>query len=145
MVFDTQSRFVSNLIVDQSDDNPAAVAAANQTPGSKNVNGGWRTLYHLIPNVTPDAGLSAPYNSWFTLFGQFFDHGLDLVNKGQSGAVFIPLQPGDPLFSNEPGAANFMTLTRATNLPGGDSCCWICSNCDSISILLRTSKSSIRR
>ncbi len=124
LVFDTQPRFVSNLIVDQSDANPAAVAAANQTPGSKNVNGvradGVPFTTNFIPNVTPDAGLSAPYNSWFTLFGQFFDHGLDLVNKGQSGTVFIPLKPGDPLFSNEPGAANFMTLTRATNLPGGD-------------------------
>ena len=35
--------------------------------------------------------LSAPFNSWFTLFGQFFDHGLDLVNKGGNGTVFIPL------------------------------------------------------
>nr|MDH4439877.1 hypothetical protein [Rhizobium sp.] len=36
----------------------------------------------LIENVAPDEGLSASYNSWFTLFGQFFDHGLDLVEKG---------------------------------------------------------------
>jgi Ca2+-binding RTX toxin-like protein len=49
------------------------------------------------PNVATDVGLSAPFNSWFTLFGQFFDHGLDLVNKGGSGTVFIPLQPDDPL------------------------------------------------
>ena len=34
----------------------------------------------------------------FTFFGQFFDHGLDLVNKGGSGTVFVPLQPDDPLF-----------------------------------------------
>ena len=51
-----------------------------------------------ITNVAPDDGLSAPFNSWFTLFGQFFDHGLDLVNKGGSGTVFIPLQPDDPLY-----------------------------------------------
>ena len=51
-----------------------------------------------IPNVAPDEGLSAPFNSWFTLFGQFFDHGLDLVNKGGSGTVFIPLMPDDPLY-----------------------------------------------
>ena len=55
-----------------------------------------------ITNVTPDVGLSAPFNSWFTFFGQFFDHGLDLVNKGGSGTVFIPLQPDDPLYV--PGA-----------------------------------------
>ena len=51
-----------------------------------------------ITNVSPDVGLSAPFNSWFTLFGQFFDHGLDLVNKGGSGTVFVPLQPDDPLY-----------------------------------------------
>ena len=44
----------------------------------------------FIGNVTPDAGLSAPFNSWFTLFGQFFDHGLDLVTKGGSGTVMHP-------------------------------------------------------
>src|SRR5690606_9567685 len=51
-----------------------------------------------IKNVAPDEGLSAPFNSWFTLFGQFFDHGLDLVAKGGAGTVFIPLMPDDPLY-----------------------------------------------
>ncbi|MCK7481279.1 MAG: hypothetical protein M0C28_31885 [Candidatus Moduliflexus flocculans] len=32
-----------------------------------------------------------------TFFGQFFDHGLDLVTKGGSGTVFMPLQADDPL------------------------------------------------
>ena len=49
--------------------------------------------------MAPDVGLSAPYNSWFTLFGQFFDHGLDLVTKGGNGTVFMPLQPDDPLYN----------------------------------------------
>ena len=66
-----------------------------------------------LPNIAPDEGLSAPFNSWFTLFGQFFDHGLDLVNKGGSGTVFIPLQPDDPLYV-EGSHTNFMVLTRAT-------------------------------
>ena len=44
----------------------------------------------------------------------------DLVTKGGSGTVFIPLKPDDPLFSTAPGANNFMVLTRATNLPGPD-------------------------
>ncbi|MEW6353116.1 MAG: peroxidase family protein, partial [Pseudomonadota bacterium] len=82
----------------------------------------------FIPNVTPDQGLSAPFNSWFTLFGQFFDHGLDLVNKGGSGTVFVPLQPDDPLFNagadgiphTADDGPNFMVLTRATNRPGPD-------------------------
>ncbi|CAD5107743.1 peroxidase family protein [Zestomonas carbonaria] len=72
-----------------------------------------------IPNVSPDEGLSAPFNAWMSLFGQFFDHGLDLVNKGGSGTVYIPLQPDDPLYV--PGSpTNFMVLTRATNHPGPD-------------------------
>jgi len=73
----------------------------------------------LVPNVSPDEGLSAPFNAWMSLFGQFFDHGLDLVNKGGSGTVYIPLQPDDPLYV-EGSHSNFMVLTRATNQPGPD-------------------------
>ena len=72
-----------------------------------------------LPNVSPDVGLSASFNSWFTLFGQFFDHGLDLVNKGGSGTVFVPLQPDDPLYV-EGSSTNFMVLTRATVSAGPD-------------------------
>jgi Ca2+-binding RTX toxin-like protein len=72
-----------------------------------------------LTNVAPDEGLSASFNSWFTLFGQFFDHGLDLVSKGNSGTVFIPLQPDDPLY-DPTSATNFMVLTRATVQPGPD-------------------------
>ncbi|WP_246529106.1 peroxidase family protein [Microvirga zambiensis] len=65
----------------------------------------------LIPNVAPDEGLSAPYNSWFTLFGQFFDHGLDLVAK-KGGTIYIPLSPDDPLYNPASPRTNFMVLTR---------------------------------
>lgn len=111
-VFDSQPRLISNLIVDQTLNNPAALAASSfavPAPGN--------TLF--IPNVATDLGLSAPFNSWFTLFGQFFDHGLDLVNKGGSGTVFIPLLADDPLF-NPQSRSNFMVLTRATNQSGPD-------------------------
>ncbi|WGV17352.1 peroxidase family protein [Fuscovulum ytuae] len=68
----------------------------------------------LLGNVAADLGDTAPYNSFFTIFGQFFDHGLDLTNKGGNGSVFIPLQKDDPLYdANSP--TNFMVLTRATN------------------------------
>ncbi len=117
LVFDSQIRMASNLIVDQSAANPAAVAAAAQTDGSIANVGGSDSFF--IPNVAPDVGLSAPYNAWFTFFGQFFDHGLDLVDKGGSGTVFIPLREDDPLFV--PGSpTNFMVLDRATNKPGPD-------------------------
>ena len=122
-VIDSQPRIISNLIIDQSNNNPAAVAAATNPCGS----GGFvcqgtavpdpdtGTLF--IPNITPDFGLSAPFNVMFTFFGQFFDHGLDLVTKG-GGTVVIPVQADDPLFV--PGGPNIMVVTRATNQPGPD-------------------------
>jgi Ca2+-binding RTX toxin-like protein len=110
-VFDSHPRTVSNLIVDQTLANPAAVAASGGA--APDFSG---TLF--IPNVAPDVGLSAPFNSVFTLFGQFFDHGLDLVTKG-GGTVFVPLHADDPLFVTG-SPTNFMVLTRATNQPGPD-------------------------
>ncbi len=72
----------------------------------------------VIHNVMPDLGDTAPFSSFLTMFGQFFDHGLDLVTKG-GGTVYIPLQPDDPLY--EAGSpTNFMVLSRATNQPGAD-------------------------
>ena len=52
-----------------------------------------QTLF--IPNVTTDVGLSPPYNSLFTFFGQFFDHGVDQTVKS-GGTVFVPLQGRRP-------------------------------------------------
>ncbi|MFC4171993.1 peroxidase family protein [Microvirga sp. GCM10011540] len=73
----------------------------------------------VLPNVSPDEGLSSPFNGWMTIFGQFFDHGLDLVAKGGSGTVYVPLQPGDPLYDAN-SATNFMALTRVTVDAGPD-------------------------
>ena len=94
-VSDTGPRVISNLIVDQSPTNPAAVAAAG--PGAVPD----QSKSFFIPNVAPDAGLSAPYNSMFTLFGQFFDHGLDFTSKTDD-AVLIPLRSDDPLWNLTP-------------------------------------------
>ncbi|MDX2156501.1 MAG: peroxidase family protein [Hyphomicrobiaceae bacterium] len=88
----------------------------------------------LIENRSPDIGLSPPNSGWMTLFGQFFDHGLDLVTKGGpgTGTVFVPLLPDDPLIAGADGKfgtaddlapeLRFMALTRATRtqLPGLD-------------------------
>ncbi|WP_085663268.1 peroxidase family protein [Pseudomonas sp. B5(2017)] len=154
-VFDSQPRTISNLVVDQTSNNPAAYATAYD-PGADGVlnfgavgnddvlkdgvrivaspglDGQFGTAddhdVYLFENTAADAGLSAPFNAWMTFFGQFFDHGLDLVTKGGSGTIFIPLQPDDPLFV-EGGSANFMVVTRATNLPGPDG---ILGNADDI-------------
>ncbi len=88
-----------------------------------------QTLF--IPNVTTDVGLSPPYNSMFTFFGQFFDHGVDQTVKS-GGTVFVPLKADDPLITARPGRQGrdtgdevppdqrFMVLTRAQNQPGPD-------------------------
>ncbi|EJM69688.1 peroxidase family protein, partial [Pseudomonas sp. GM55] len=127
-VIDPQPRIISNLIVDQTANNPAAVAAAAANPGSQTVispglDGVFGTTddkpVFFMPNVSPDVGLTASFNSWMTFFGQFFDHGLDLVTKSANDFVFIPLQPDDPLFDpNSP--TNFMVLPRAVRTAGAD-------------------------
>ncbi|MDZ5741509.1 peroxidase family protein [Pseudomonas asiatica] len=145
-VFDSQPRTISNLLSDQTSNNPAAYAAAYD-PGADGVlnfgavgnddvlkdgvrivtspglDGQFGTAddrdVYLFENTAADAGLSAPFNAWMTFFGQFFDHGLDLVTKGGSGTIYIPLQPDDPLYV-EGGFTNFMVVTRATNQPGPD-------------------------
>ncbi|MCH9765173.1 MAG: hypothetical protein K0U34_04170, partial [Alphaproteobacteria bacterium] len=150
-VVDSDPRIISNLIVDQSVHNPAAVIAAGADPGTDGVFGGGDPEdtfddgvelidpdglpgtgdeFFFIANTAPDEGLSAPFNGWMTFFGQFFDHGLDLVNKGGSGTIFIPLQPDDPLVTrgrdgvagtgDEIPAGTPLLLTRATVDPGPD-------------------------
>ncbi len=156
-VIDADPRLISNLIVDQTLGNPAAIAAALTyggysgsalkaaldaivaardalsaieagDPGNTAAIAAAQTNLDealadhgvemegnsvVIPNVSPDEGLSAPFNGWFTLFGQFFDHGLDLVEK-KGGTVFIPLSPDDPLYNPATPWTNFMVLTRTT-------------------------------
>ncbi len=151
-VFDSQPRVISNLIVDQTSTNPAAIAAAGypvRTQGNpglfpcrvdpdplaeppieaepRDCVPSHHTLF--IPNVTTDVGLSPPYNSLFTFFGQFFDHGVDQTVKS-GGTVFVPLHDDDPLIAGPdhvlgnrddlPPSQRFMVLTRAQNQPGPD-------------------------
>jgi hypothetical protein len=128
LVFDSSLRTISNLIVDQTNANPAAVAAAAQNEGSTSVvSPGFDGLFgtaddtvvNLIPNITPDAGLSAPFNAWMTFFWPVLRSRPRSRDRGGSGTVFIPLKPDDPLFVVG-SPTNFMVLTRATNLPGPD-------------------------
>lgn len=131
LVFDSQPRVISNLISDQTITNQAAVDVATRFADGEPVVISDEGTY-FIQNVAPDEGLSAPFNSWFTIFGQFFDHGLDLIGKG-AGTVFIPLKPDDPLIAGDDGILGnaddlppqlqFMALSRAaaSNIaPGAD-------------------------
>ena len=126
-VIDSDPRIISNLIVDQTLNNPATSTRRHgrddhASPGLDGLFGTADDVeVQFIPNTAPDEGLSAPFNPWFTFFGQFFDHGLDLVAKGGNGTIFVPLAETDPLFvAGSP--TNFMMLTRATQVtrPGAD-------------------------
>ena len=147
---------ISNLIVDQTSTNPAAdrggrhpgphagrrrlvpcttepivdpITHASRPRRPADCTPPHKTLF--IPNVTTDVGLSPPYNSLFTFFGQFFDHGVDQTVKS-GGTVFVPLKADDPLRIARPGrhrrqrrrgagpSRRFMVLTRAQNQPGPD-------------------------
>jgi hypothetical protein len=167
-VADADPRIISNLVVDATLDNPAAIAAALRIAGSDNVIADQRAITAAhealkaaraadpagdhttlqsnldslleqagvsvtngsidVLNVSPDEGLSKPFNAWMTFFGQFFDHGLDLISKGGNGTVYVPLAADDPLVLGQDGIAGtaddlaphlrFMMLTRATQVEG---------------------------
>lgn len=141
-VVDADPRLISNLIVDQTSNNPAAVAVAQQmidagydvteTPVFNNGvqvfhENGDPVVTYQFPNISPDIGDSSPFNGLFTLFGQFFDHGLDLVPKAGNGTIFIPLQADDPLYV--PGSpTNFMAMSRATLEPENITTPWVDQN-----------------
>jgi putative cell wall-binding protein/Ca2+-binding RTX toxin-like protein len=127
-VYDSHPREISNLIVDQTTNNPAIVnqleaGTAIPVPGTNRV---------AIPNTAPDEELSAPFNTFLGFFGQFFDHGLDLVSKGGNGTMIVPLAADDPLYcppggqkENASGVlepcnpdGNYITLSRATRVDG---------------------------
>ena len=117
LLSDAQIRIISNLVSDQSVNNPAAVIAAGQ--GASPTSGATGDGSFIIPNVAPAGGVFAPYNGLFALFGQFFDHGLDLVGKQKSNFVVIPLPQDDPLYVRG-GRTNFMMLNR-TDLSTSDA------------------------
>ncbi|MFC3632084.1 peroxidase family protein [Paracoccus angustae] len=81
----------------------------------------------VLPNVAPDEGLSAPYNGWFTLFGQFFDHGLDLVAK-EGATIYIPIGPDDPLYNPDSPRTNFMAVTRTLESANNTTTPWVDQN-----------------
>ena len=114
LLSDPQIRMISNLVSDQSANNPAAVAAAG--PGASPTDGATGDGSFIIENSSAPF---APYNGVFALFGQFFDHGLDLVGKQKSNYVMMPLPQDDPLYVPG-GRTNFMMLNR-TDLSTSDA------------------------
>ncbi|MFM1887602.1 MAG: hypothetical protein RL026_2759 [Pseudomonadota bacterium] len=123
---DANPRLISNLVADQSvealrelglvtsNDATIAHAQAELAVQDDPLNLTGARISPLTGSVNP-----LPFSGFMTLVGQFFDHGLDFVHKGQDGMVLIPLLPGDPLYQ-EGSSFNFMMASR-TNMVDGES------------------------
>ena len=71
---------------------------------------------YFYGNVASIAG-NAPNNGWFVLFGQFFDHGLDFIDKNSGYKITIPLAITDPLYGvigQDGKPTTSITIVRAT-------------------------------
>jgi Ca2+-binding RTX toxin-like protein len=69
---------------------------------------------HFIGGLNP--GVS-PSNGFFVLFGQFFDHGLDFIDKSSGATSKIALAPDDPLYGMkgpDGQPVHEITISRAT-------------------------------
>ena len=69
---------------------------------------------HFVGGLNP--GVS-PSNGFFVLFGQFFDHGLDFVDKASGATIKIALATDDPLYGMigaDGRPVHEITINRAT-------------------------------
>ena len=107
-VSDADPRLISNLVTTMFTSgaiaNPAAAATAtNQGPFAANAQFGGLQVNGQDTAFVANAGVlgGGRYNEWFVSFGQFFDHGLDFVNRDTdpNATVTVNLSPLDPLYS----------------------------------------------
>ena len=107
-IIDASPRIISNLVVNQHGMAPEVVQDnPSSTPGGR--------FSPLTGNLNP-----LPYSGFMTMFGQFFDHGLDLVKKGVDGLVVVPLLPGDSLYGISPSNAMFASRTNTISVTIGE-------------------------
>ena len=146
LVVDSQPRTISNLIVDQTANNPAAVRRGYDPARTASTGPGRRRAEGRRPSVT-SPGLDGLFGTaddtpvffipkrhagrrahravqaWFTFFGQFFDHGLDLVTKGGNDIDLHSVAAGRSARTLAPTAAptNFHGLPpRCASFDAGD-------------------------
>ncbi len=109
---DAQARFDGTAGQFWVEDTPE-VPATDTTPVIP-ATGHWENEF-IVAAQNP--GVS-PTNGWFTLFGQFFDHGLDFIDKGGQGkSIKITFAQDDPLYGaigSDGRPATSITISRAT-------------------------------
>lgn len=112
-IVDNAPRVISNLVANQSS---AALSAIGYTDPQQQ-----RLVVLDNPADTPGGRLNPltgnmnplPYSTFTALFGQFFDHGLDFVHKGQDGTVYVNLAEGDSLYNKPGNPLNLMMASRS--------------------------------
>ena len=110
-VTDATPRLVSNLVATMFTTGTYANPAAQEAMADFYGDNTPPDLTGTNPNpdvaFMPTAGVlgGGRYNAWFVAFGQFFDHGLDFIQKGASGTITIEIKPDDPLYvdPSDPG------------------------------------------
>jgi hypothetical protein len=106
-------RILSNLIADSS--NPIGFSSLN--PADPNY--AKKQLLKLQDNptgrISPTSGAvnPLPYSNFMAQLGQFFDHGLDFVDKDGEGVVDVKLLPSDGLYGTTGGKAQSMFASRS--------------------------------
>jgi hypothetical protein len=106
MVDALNPRNISNLIADSSD--PIGFQSLSPDDPYYDQKLALKLMDDPTGRVSPVSGAvnPLPYSNWMSQFGQFFDHGLDFVNKGVDGKVTVELLPSDGLY----------TASRATSI-----------------------------
>ncbi len=115
-IVDANARVVSNLVADQS--------AAALTQLGYTTTGEQKLAVLDNPALTPGGRLNPftgnvnplPYSTFTTMFGQFFDHGLDFVHKGANGTITVPLAPTDPLYALNSRTGNAIVASRTNTI-----------------------------
>ena len=120
LIFDANPRLISNLLTNQTGkslfdtlDNPYARewTQTGTRAGLGRVSQNNNTRHEAI--LTGSNPL--PNSDFFAIFGQYHDHGLDFLDKGDDGSVLIPLLPGDSLYQAG-SPTNFMALSRGNTV-----------------------------
>ena len=103
VIYDSTPRTISNLIVNQPNDSFSTLDNPLSSPMGR--------LNPLTGLVNP-----LPSSAFFNFVGQFFDHGLDFIDKSGNGSLLIPLLPGDKLWNDPRSAGNFIAMGRTSTM-----------------------------
>jgi Ca2+-binding RTX toxin-like protein len=113
-------RNISNLIADSS--NPAGFQSLDPNDPDYAAKLELKLMDDPAGRISPVSGAinPLPYSNWMSQFGQFFDHGLDFVNKGVDGKVTVELLPSDGLYTANRATSITASRNNTANITLGE-------------------------